>query len=69
MTREVFLTDAYTVSWSHGDSERRSITSTLIPLSSAIWLAAASARCTVAPYVTSVTSVPRGRCAPCRTGS
>src|SRR5256885_17143445 len=57
ITREFFFTDAKTVSRSHGLSVRRSITSTEIPLSATAF-AATIARCTVAPYVTTVTSVP-----------
>src|SRR5205085_548154 len=57
MTREVFFTESNTVCLSHGLNVRRSITSTEIPSSSTAF-AATRARCTVAPYVTSVTSVP-----------
>ena len=43
---------------STGDSERRSMTSTLTRSLASSSLAATSARCTTAPYVTTVRSVP-----------
>ena len=56
--RRVRRTDARTASRSHGIRVRRSITSTLLPLAACTWVAASSARSTIAPHVTMVRSDP-----------
>ena len=57
-TRFVFFTDSAIASMSNGLMVRRSITSVEIPERSATSFAATSERCTSAPQVITVTSVP-----------